>query len=40
MMDEWEFDAEACCRAMQEEIDFEFNRMMEERRREFSTNTS
>lgn len=33
-MDEWEFDAEACCAAIAEDMEYEFNRMMQERREE------
>ena len=35
-MDEWEFDAEACCQAMEEEMAYEFDRMMQERRVEMN----
>lgn len=31
-MNEWEFDAEACCQAMEEEMAYEFNQMMMERK--------
>lgn len=33
-MNEWEFDAEACCQDMAEEMAYEFNQMMQERREE------
>jgi hypothetical protein len=35
-MNEWEFDEEACCRDMAEEMEFEFNRMMQERKEEMN----
>lgn len=30
-MDEWEFDSEACCQDMAEEMAYEFKQMMQER---------
>ena len=33
-MDEWEFDAEACCIAMAEDMKWEYEQMMSERKKE------